>query len=68
VKGALGVPKKNQNQKANQYVISQFGERPPRGGLSLRIVCLCCRSERIPGRLRCEFEVADVGAEPQSNT
>jgi hypothetical protein len=25
-----------------------------------------CRSERVPGRLRCEFEVADIGAEPQS--
>jgi hypothetical protein len=26
-----------------------------------------CRSERVPGRLRCEFEVADIGAEPQSD-
>jgi hypothetical protein len=40
----------------------------------LRHICLLltqsghgCRSERVPGRLRCEFEVADIGAEPQSD-
>jgi hypothetical protein len=28
----------------------------------------CPRSERIPGRLRREFQIANIGAQPQSNT
>jgi hypothetical protein len=29
---------------------------------------LCPRSERIPGRLRREFQISNIGPQPQSNT